>query len=140
MNPHYKKNSFPNLAGQDWKDVFADAEPEPAAVDLIKRMLVYSPEERISAIEACAHPYFDDLREGKVSLPSGEPLPASLFVFDEGELGGRRDLIKKLMPASAGAEAPVVPPGAAEGPVGAARAGAGGGSSLATAAKPGSGS
>lgn len=76
--------------------MFADAEPEPAAIDLIRRMLVYSPDERISAIEACAHPYFDELRSEEIVLPSGAPLPASLFVFDEGELSGRTDLLPKL--------------------------------------------
>ena len=33
---------------------------EPLALDLIAQMLVLDPEQRVTATEALAHPYFDD--------------------------------------------------------------------------------
>ncbi|CAL5405017.1 unnamed protein product [Camellia sinensis] len=54
------------------------------AVDLVSRLLQYSPN-----LEACAHPFFDDLREPTTSFPNGRPLPP-LFNFTSQELAGHR--------------------------------------------------
>ena len=51
----------------------------PLALDLIKRMLTFDPNKRISAAEAITHPYFD-----KFHFPNDEPDrdPVSLFDFE----------------------------------------------------------
>ncbi|KAJ6239945.1 cyclin-dependent kinase a-2 [Anaeramoeba flamelloides] len=36
---------------------------DPVALDLLEKMLIYDPSERISAKQAMKHPYFDDIRE-----------------------------------------------------------------------------
>ncbi|KAM7275709.1 hypothetical protein ACFE04_017575 [Oxalis oulophora] len=54
------------------------------AVDLVSRLLQYSPNLRCTALEACAHPFFDDLREPNASLPNGRALPPLFNFTDEG--------------------------------------------------------
>ncbi len=68
------------------------------ALDLIPQMLEYSPVERIKPLQACAHPFFDELRDPSTRLPSGAPLPAELFDFTETELSINPSLNEKLVP------------------------------------------
>jgi hypothetical protein len=56
-------------------------------LDLIGKLLVYSPEQRVTGLEACAHSYFDELRDPATRLPNGRPLPP-LFDFSDDELHG----------------------------------------------------
>lgn len=39
------------------------------AIDLISRLLEYTPTQRLSAIEAMCHPFFDELRDPNTKLP-----------------------------------------------------------------------
>jgi len=41
---------------------------DPAGLDLLNRMLVYDPCERISAKAALTHPYFKDLHRKEANL------------------------------------------------------------------------
>ena len=50
------------------------------AMDLVSRLLEYTPSLRLSPIDACAHHYFDELRDAATRLPTGRDLPA-LFNF-----------------------------------------------------------
>ena len=52
------------------------------AIDLVSRLLEYTPSARISPLTACAHPFFDELRDPHTRLPSGRELPP-LFNFTE---------------------------------------------------------
>jgi serine/threonine protein kinase len=52
------------------------------AIDLVSRLLEYTPSARISPLEACAHPFFDELRDPHTRLPNGRELPP-LFNFTE---------------------------------------------------------
>lgn len=47
--------------------VFRKAPPE--AIDLISALLEYTPTQRLSAIEAMCHPFFDELRDPNTRLP-----------------------------------------------------------------------
>src|SRR4051812_40716019 len=47
--------------------VFRKASQE--AIDLISRLLEYTPTQRLSAIEAMCHPFFDELRDPNTRLP-----------------------------------------------------------------------
>ncbi|THU58659.1 hypothetical protein C4D60_Mb03t16700 [Musa balbisiana] len=69
----------------------------PEAIDLTSRLLQYSPCFRCSALEACAHPFFDELREPNARLPNGRPLPP-LFNFNQELAGASPELINKLIP------------------------------------------
>ncbi|KAL0756620.1 hypothetical protein Bca101_094288 [Brassica carinata] len=79
MNPRYNDFKFPQIKPQPWHKIFRRQVP-PEALDLGSRLLQYSPNLRCSALEACAHPFFDALRDPNASLPNGRALPP-LFDF-----------------------------------------------------------
>ncbi|PKA46214.1 Shaggy-related protein kinase theta [Apostasia shenzhenica] len=71
------------------------------AVEFTSKLLQYSPKLRYTALEACAHPFFDELRDTKTCLPDGRPLPP-LFNFTSKELAGAtQELIQHLIPEHA---------------------------------------
>lgn len=89
MNPDYKQFSFPQVKPMPWKDVFVGVSfknsPMPGtALDLIKKMLVFKPKERIDPLDALGHDFFAALRSDKARLPNGRPLPP-LFNFTAAE-------------------------------------------------------
>ncbi|KAH9309368.1 hypothetical protein KI387_037279, partial [Taxus chinensis] len=79
MNPNYTEFKFPQIKAHPWHKVFNKRVPAEA-VDLIARLLQYSPHLRCNALEACLHPFFDELRDFNTRLPNGCPLPP-LFNF-----------------------------------------------------------
>ncbi|XP_042504291.1 shaggy-related protein kinase kappa isoform X2 [Macadamia integrifolia] len=73
----------------------------PEAVDVVSRFLQYSPNLRCTALEACSHPFFDELRDPNTRLPNGRPLPP-LFNFKPQELSGMpSDMLGRLIPEHA---------------------------------------
>lgn len=97
MNPNYTEFKFPQIKAHPWHKIFHKRMP-PEAVDLVSRLLQYSPTLRCTALEACAHPFFDSLREPNACLPNGRPLPP-LFNFTAQELSGTpAELRKRLIP------------------------------------------
>ena len=77
------------------------ARTSPEAIDLVSRLLEYTPSARITPlqvgmsilttrnmflteyfVQACAHTFFDELREAGTKLPNGRDLPV-LFNFTE---------------------------------------------------------
>ncbi|KAH8311418.1 hypothetical protein KR044_006178, partial [Drosophila immigrans] len=99
MNPNYKQLQLPQLKPHPWAKVFRIKTP-PEAIDLVSKLLIYSPNERISPLQACAHPFFDELRnEPNQQLPSGRALPP-LFNFSEYEKTIEPKLMSVLLPNS----------------------------------------
>ncbi|OAY64371.1 shaggy-related protein kinase NtK-1-like [Ananas comosus] len=97
MNPNYTEFKFPQIKAHPWHKLFHKRMP-PEAVDLVSRLLQYSPNLRCTALEACAHPFFDELRDPSTRLPNGRPLPP-LFNFTSEELEGTSpELIQRLIP------------------------------------------
>ncbi|XP_020582192.1 shaggy-related protein kinase epsilon-like [Phalaenopsis equestris] len=97
MNPNYTEFKFPQIKAHPWNKVFSKRIP-PEAVDFISKLLQYSPKSRLMALEACAHPFFDELRDPNSSLPDGRPLPP-LFNFTDQELAAASpELIQRLIP------------------------------------------
>jgi len=97
MNPNYNEFKFPQIKAHPWHKVFNKRMPAEA-VDLVSRLLQYSPNLRCNALEACAHPFFDDLRDPNACLPTGRPLPA-LFNFTPEELAkASPELRERLTP------------------------------------------
>jgi len=82
MNPNYTEFKFPQIKQHPWSKVFRSRTP-PEAIDLISKVLVYTPDTRLKPMEVLAHPFFNELRDAKTKLPSGNPLPP-LFNFTEG--------------------------------------------------------
>lgn len=81
MNPNYTEFKFPQIKAHPWSKVFRSRTPQEA-LDLIAVLLEYTPKKRISALEACAHTFFDELRKPETQLLSGRTLPP-LFDFTE---------------------------------------------------------
>ncbi|KAG5561935.1 hypothetical protein RHGRI_004840 [Rhododendron griersonianum] len=96
MNPNYTDFRFPQIKANPWHKIFHKRMP-PEAIDLASRLLQYSPNLRCTALEACAHPFFDELREPNARLPNGRPLPP-LFNFKQELSGASPDLVSKLIP------------------------------------------
>lgn len=97
MNPNYTEFKFPQIKAHPWHKVFQRRLP-PEAVDLVSRFLQYSPNLRCTALEACMHPFFDELRDPNTRLPNGRPLPP-LFNFRSQELKGvPPEVVERLVP------------------------------------------
>ncbi|XP_004492676.1 shaggy-related protein kinase theta-like [Cicer arietinum] len=100
MNPNYTEFKFPQIKAHPWHKIFHKRMPHEA-VDLVSRMLQYSPNLRCTALDACAHSFFDDLRDPNARLPNGQALPP-LFDFTAQELAGTPDeLRRRLIPEHA---------------------------------------
>ena len=84
MNPNYMEHKFPQIKPHPFSkvclsnnyapecdlivwQVFRKADPN--AIDLISRLLEYTPTQRLSAIDAMVHPFFDELRDPSTKLP-----------------------------------------------------------------------
>lgn len=97
MNPNYTEFKFPHIKANPWRKIFHKQMPAEA-VDLVSRLLQYSPNLRCTALEACAHPFFDDLREPNACLPNGRAFPP-LWNFTPQELSGAStELRNRLIP------------------------------------------
>ncbi|CAH9089032.1 unnamed protein product [Cuscuta europaea] len=96
MNPNYTAFRFPQVKAHPWHKVFLKRMP-PDAIDLVSRLLQYSPSLRCTALEACAHPFFDELRGPNACLPNGRPFPP-LFNFNQELAGASPELINRLIP------------------------------------------
>lgn len=85
MNPNYMEHKFPQIKPHPFSKVFRKADNE--AIDLIAKLLEYTPTERLGAIDAMVHPFFDELRKEDTKFPDSrhgtgqlKPLPP-LFNF-----------------------------------------------------------
>jgi len=100
MNPNYTEFKFPQIKAHPWHKIFHKRMPAEA-VDLVSRLLQYSPKLRSTALEALIHPFFDELRDPNTRLPNGRFLPP-LFNFKPHELKSvPMDFLVKLIPEHA---------------------------------------
>lgn len=84
MNPNYMEHKFPQIKPHPFNKVREALEQYPNmsthiyqvfrkadanAIDLISKLLEYTPTQRLSAIEAMVHPFFNELRDPNAKLP-----------------------------------------------------------------------
>lgn len=85
MNPNYMEHKFPQIKPHPFSKVcwhMGSVKPgtnvshhqvfrkaDPNAIDLISRLLEYTPTQRLSAVDAMVHPFFDELRDPSTRLP-----------------------------------------------------------------------
>ncbi|CAI9269884.1 unnamed protein product [Lactuca saligna] len=96
MNPNYTDFRFPQVKAHPWHKVFHKRMP-PEAIDLASRLLQYSPSLRCNALEAIAHPFFDEIRQPNARLPNGRQLPP-LFNFKQELSAASPELVNRLIP------------------------------------------
>ncbi|XP_076438546.1 glycogen synthase kinase-3 beta-like [Babylonia areolata] len=99
MNPNYSEFKFPQIKAHPWTKVFRPRTP-PEAIQLVSRLLEYTPSARIQPMEACAHAFFDELRDPATRLPNGRELPP-LFNFTPTEMAIAPQLNASLIPPHA---------------------------------------
>ncbi|XP_022108540.1 glycogen synthase kinase-3 beta-like [Acanthaster planci] len=99
MNPNYTEFKFPQIKPHPWNKVFRPRTPSDA-IDLCSKLLEYTPSSRISPLDACAHKFFDELRDPGTRLPNTRPLPP-LFNFTAQELAIKPSLNDILVPPHA---------------------------------------
>ncbi|XP_070202652.1 glycogen synthase kinase-3 beta-like isoform X2 [Littorina saxatilis] len=116
MNPNYSEFKFPQIKAHPWTKVFRPRTPSEA-IQLVSRLLEYTPSARIQPMEACAHAFFDELRDPTTRLPNGRDLPP-LFNFTTNELAIAPGLNASLIPPHA-RSAQADPPAAQAGKEGA---------------------
>ncbi|CAF0957299.1 unnamed protein product [Brachionus calyciflorus] len=97
MNPNYQEFKFPQIRAHPWNKVFRPRTP-PEAIHLTSKLLEYTPTSRITPLEACAHAFFDELREPNIKLPNGKDLPP-LFNLTTHELSIAPHLNSRLIPS-----------------------------------------
>jgi glycogen synthase kinase 3 beta len=85
MNPNYMEHRFPQIKPHPFNKV-CDADcgkhdknliyilkvfrkADANAIDLISKLLEYTPTQRLSAIDAMVHPFFNELRDPNTRLP-----------------------------------------------------------------------
>jgi len=90
MNPEYNDFRFPIIKAYPWVKVFKSKIVTPEFIDLISKILIYEPKNRLTPLQTLAHPFFDELREKSTTLPNKQPLP-ELFNFGPVELKGDKE-------------------------------------------------
>lgn len=70
---------LPRQSGTSFKRLFENANDQ--AVDLLKKMLVFDPQQRITIDQALAHPYMERLHLAE-DEPTGEPVQDFDFDFE----------------------------------------------------------
>ena len=72
------------------------------ATNLISKLLVYKPDQRLKPLEVLQQAFFDELRNEKTKLPNGKDiysLQQEMFEFTDEEIGSvPPDVIKNLKP------------------------------------------
>ena len=86
MNPGYRGPAPRASAARSLDALFSSRSVEQKLIcDVLNRMFDYNPAARPLCIQACADPFFDELRTAGLMLPEGRPLPP-LFNFYAEEL------------------------------------------------------
>jgi len=96
MNPNYTDFKFPQIRAHPWEKVFRSNTPAEAS-ELCTTLLQYIPNKRISLWDSMAHRFFDDLRDPRARLETGQPLPP-LFNFTPEEVVASNQQNPSLMP------------------------------------------
>ncbi|KAI0225800.1 glycogen synthase kinase 3 [Massospora cicadina] len=96
MNPQYVDHKFPHINPHSLDRIFR-SDTDHEAVGFLPMLLDYTPTRRLTAVEAMAHPYFDELRQLGTRYTSDRPLP-ELFDFSEQELSIQPEVNHRLVP------------------------------------------
>jgi glycogen synthase kinase 3 beta len=76
---------MPLMKSTPWSSVFKSS-VTPDAINLVSKLLIYDPKKRVSAIDACIHPFFNEIKNPVTKLPNGSNIPPEMFIFTPEEL------------------------------------------------------
>ncbi|CAA2959482.1 shaggy-related kinase alpha [Olea europaea subsp. europaea] len=135
MNPNYTEFKFPQIKAHPWHKIFHKRIP-PEAVDLVSRLLQYSPYLRCTAFNfftftfsncwclflliictltckldsfrclGLTHPFFNELCDPNMRLPNGRFLPPLFNFKHHGLKGVPVETLLKLIPEHARKQCP----------------------------------
>lgn len=97
--PLYSKPLFSGTSQSRFEKYFGRAGPE--GIDLLMKVLVYEPQQRLSPRKIMAHPFFNDLRNEQYFFPREHTQPVhlpSLFDFSDFELRILGDYAAQVSP------------------------------------------
>lgn len=77
MNPNYTEFRFPSVKSNTWENVLTD--PTIETISLLKQILQYNPNQRITCSDIVSHAFFLDLKNGDDSIP----IPSDLFKYTQ---------------------------------------------------------
>lgn len=81
MNPSYSEHRFPQITAHPLSSIFGSATPEEA-VQFLDLLLLYAPNDRLSATDALKHPYFDELKDPETRMLNGSCLSSAVVFHD----------------------------------------------------------
>jgi glycogen synthase kinase 3 beta len=97
MNPDYRDyNKFPSIKRHPWEKLFP-ADTPATVLDLMAKMLRYTPSHRILPLESLCHPFFDSLKQ-EHTKPGGPISPYFDFTAEELESARSLGVIHNLFP------------------------------------------
>jgi glycogen synthase kinase 3 beta len=86
MNENYTEYKFPLIRPASWSKVFRSRHTTPESLELLSKLLDYTPKIRPTCIEAMVDPFFDELRKNGTVLPNGKQLPPIFNFSAQGNL------------------------------------------------------
>eukprot|EP00183_Erythrolobus_madagascarensis_P005031 CAMPEP_0185857380 /NCGR_PEP_ID=MMETSP1354-20130828/29476_1 /TAXON_ID=708628 /ORGANISM="Erythrolobus madagascarensis, Strain CCMP3276" /LENGTH=390 /DNA_ID=CAMNT_0028559651 /DNA_START=351 /DNA_END=1523 /DNA_ORIENTATION=+ len=99
MNREYCDVKLPLVAPTPWQSVLSRTS-DKLAIDLVAQLLVFDPVRRLSAYEALAHPYFDEVRTSDSGVLSDSVHCPTLFDFSSFEFRNAGPYCKRILPES----------------------------------------
>ena len=96
MNSFFEGYKFPFIKVKTWEQFFDGT--DELTIEFLKRLICYSPQDRITAIEALAHPWFDEIKQQNSKLPeNGADLP-ELFNWTAKESQMYAEVLRRIEP------------------------------------------
>ena len=89
-----KSHSFAEVKGIGLKKKMGNA--DPLLIDLLSKILVYDPSQRLKPLQTLLHPFFDTIRAQRLTI-NGKNITI-LFNFNATELGKDAHLLNQLVP------------------------------------------
>jgi serine/threonine protein kinase len=76
---------LPHQPKKPWHSFFRPVVPSEAA-DLVDKLVLYRPNNRLKPLNICSHKFFDDIKVPMALQPNGKAIPGEMFVFTPEEM------------------------------------------------------
>jgi len=97
MNPNHTEFKLPSIRSNPWSKLFGSLSDQRAP-ELLASLLMYAPHKRATALEACAHKFFDPINlSDPAELPPPEPHSQAYRFTPEESHGAPNHVAEKLL-------------------------------------------